>query len=296
MNPMKPLKGNNRMLTYLFSVDKPLNYIFTGKFKAPSPEWQHEVFPLKDYELIVMTDGTLFIADDNGKYKVSSGEHLLLSPTPDNTRYGYSPSDCSFYWLHFSCTDDIHLSDYMRVEENCNNILNIPVQGVLPAPEKVVILMKQLQDSIRSSYNRTFLDYITTTVLCEVHNQFYPQTTGDPSEAKRQIYNDIIDYVKLTIAKNIKVSDIAAHFGYNEKYLSHLFSNIEGMPLKQYILHEKMERAKYLLTDTNDTISQISTSLSFSDNHNFMKAFKKVTGLTPSEYRNAFNKRLLYDK
>lgn len=283
------------MLTYTFTVDMPLNYIFTGKFKAPSPEWQHEVFPLKDYELIVMTEGTLFIADDNGKYKVGSGEHLLLSPTPDNTRYGYSPSDCSFYWLHFSCIDSIQLSDYIRAEDSSCSI-NIPVQGTLPAPEKVVILMKQLQDSIRSGYNKTFLDYITTTVLCEIHNQFLPQTDGELSEAKRQVYNDIIDYVKLTIAKNVKVSDIAAHFGYNEKYLSHLFRIIEGMPLKQYILHEKMEQAKYLLTDTNLTISQIAAFLSFSDNHNFMKAFKKVIGLTPSEYRNAFNQRLLYDK
>lgn len=291
------LEGSDHTLTYSFSADTPLNYIFTGKFKAPSPSWQHEVFPLREYELFVMTEGTLYIADDSGRYKVSKGEHLLLSPTPNNTRYGYYPTACSFYWLHFSYSGQILLSDSRRYTEQNNNMLHIPVQGVLPAPEKVVILMKQLQDSIRSNYNKTFLDYTTTTVLCEIHNQFIPETyRKNASVSNRQIYNDIIDYVKLTISKNIRVSDIAAHFGYNEKYLSHLFSSIEGLPLKQYILSEKMEKAKYLLTDTNDTISQIASALSFSDSHNFMKAFKKVVGLTPSEYRNAFSKRLLYDK
>jgi AraC-like DNA-binding protein len=284
------------MLTYNFIVNSPLTYAYTGKFKAPSPDWKHETFPLTDYELIVMTDGCLYIADDNGRYKVNRGEHLLLSPTPNNTRYGYYPSDCSFYWLHFSCSHEIQKQDIIHKVDNDKNQLTIPIQGVLPAPEKVVILMRQLQDSIRSNYNKTFLNYTTTSVLCEIHNQFFATKDTQTSDSKRQIYNDIIDYVKSTLTKNVKVSDIAKHFGYNEKYLSHLFRTIENLPLKQYILKEKMELAKYMLTDTNDSINQIASALSFSDNHNFMKAFKKVVGLTPSEYRNAFSKRLLYDK
>lgn len=284
------------MNVYEFSVESPLTYVLTGKFKAPYPNWKHEVFPLKDYELIVMTDGCLHIADDNGQYKVNKGEHLLLTPTPDNTRYGFHPSDCSFYWLHFSCNHEIKIKENGKSNSPADNMIYIPTQGVLSAPEKVVILMKQLQDSIRSNYDSIFDNYTTTTILCEIYNQFYPRTDSDVSDTKRQIYNDIIDYVKLTINRNIKISDIAEHFGYNEKYLSHLFSNIEGLPLKQYILQEKMDLAKYMLSDTNDTINQIASELSFSDSHNFMKAFKKIVGLTPTEYRNAFSKRLLYDK
>lgn len=284
------------MSVYEFSAQVPLQYEYTGKFRAPSPSWKHEVFPLKDYELIVMTEGCLYIADDNGQYKVSKGEHLLLVPTPGNTRYGYHTSDCSFYWLHFSCKNDILKLPPGGAVKPMVNTLYIPAIGNLTAPEKVVILMKQLQDSIRSNYDSTFLNYTTTTILCEVYNQFYPQSGSVLTDAKRQIYNDIKDYVKLTLNKNIKVSEIAGHFGYNEKYLSHLFCNINGLPLKQYILQEKMELAKYMLTDTNDTINQIASSLCFFDSHNFMKAFKKIVGLTPTKYRNAFSKRLLYDK
>lgn len=284
------------MITNMFSVEKPLNYCFTGKFKAPSANWQHETFPLSDYELIVMTDGSLYIADDNGQYKVNKGEHLLLSPTPNNTRYGYHPSECSFYWLHFSTNQAIVQYRDITTLKHQDNKIFIPVQSNLPTPERVVILMKQLQDSIRSNYNKTFLDYMTTSVLCEIHNQFFHEKKTQTSDSKRQIYNDIIDYVKLTLTQNIKVSDIAEHFGYNAKYLSHLFSNIENISLKQYILREKMELAKYMLTDTNDTIKEIASALSFSDSHNFMRTFKKVVGLTPSQYRNAFSQRLLYDK
>ncbi|MCQ2498834.1 MAG: helix-turn-helix transcriptional regulator [Lachnospiraceae bacterium] len=66
------------------------------------------------------------------------------------------------------------------------------------------------------------------------------------------------------------------------------------MPLKQYIIKTKIDKANFMLSDTNKSISDIATELSFSDSHNFARCYKKATGLTPSEYRNAYNKRLLY--
>ena len=66
------------------------------------------------------------------------------------------------------------------------------------------------------------------------------------------------------------------------------------MPLKQYILRAKIEQANFLLTDTNKSISEISRELGFSDNHNFSRTYKRLTGLTPSEYRDTFSKRLLF--
>ena len=114
--------------------------------------------------------------------------------------------------------------------------------------------------------------------------------------AQKQIYSDMLDYIKLNRSNNLRVSDIALHFGYNEKYLSHLFATLTGIPLKQFILNRKMESANFMLTDTNKSISDIARELGFSDSHNFSRAYKKLTGLSPSEYRNAFSKRLLFHK
>ena len=66
------------------------------------------------------------------------------------------------------------------------------------------------------------------------------------------------------------------------------------MPLKQYILRVKIEQANFLLTDTNKSVSEIARELGFSDNHNFSRTYKRLTGLTPSEYRDTFSKRLLF--
>lgn len=294
------------MQAFEFHIEKPMEYVFTGKFEAPSDHWMHEDFPLTEYELFVITKGTLYLSYRGEQYTVPEGSFLLLPPAapPNNRRKGFQPSDCSFYWLHFSCDHDVFVKDI--IQDNATELLAklgkdtllIQCVAVVPNPDKVIVLMKQLQDAIRSGYSSAMLNYMTTVILSEIHNQIYVNMKLDikTKKTQKQIYHDIIDYIKHHTQTALKVSDVARQFGYNEKYLSHLFCSIAGIPMKQYILMNKMDYASFLLTDTNNSISQIAYSLGFTDNHNFAKAYKKIKGLTPSEYRNAYSKRLLYHK
>lgn len=92
----------------------------------------------------------------------------------------------------------------------------------------------------------------------------------------------------------MKVEDIAFHFGYNEKYISYLFKEHAGIALKQYILNTKIELANFYLSDTNKPIVTIAKELGFNNNHNFTTVYKKTMGITPSQYRDAYAKRMLY--
>ncbi|MFR6328339.1 MAG: AraC family ligand binding domain-containing protein [Eisenbergiella sp.] len=65
---------------YEFTIDKPLEYVCTGKFEALSPNWIHETADLTDYELFVISKGPLYISYQNQDYTVNTGETLLLPP------------------------------------------------------------------------------------------------------------------------------------------------------------------------------------------------------------------------
>lgn len=67
--------------------------------------------------------------------------------------------------------------------------------------------------------------------------------------------------------------------------------SLSKMPLKQFILQKKMERAKAELSDTDHSVAQIGYNLGYSDPHNFSAAFRKVTGLTPSGYRESCSRQ-----
>lgn len=288
------------MKSCFFPSEKIITYNRSGKFMAPSDTWQHDRFTLLDYELIVMTEGTLYITYAGENFTVKSGEYLLLPPKVNAWRQGFQPGYCSFYWMHFSygpVPDEKSPFPALPVfpGNGSEPMFSIPCQGRIPKLEKVVILMKQLQDSTKNNYPQLALNTMGMCVLTELYSQLYLHAPANTStNSGKQIYSDILDYVKLHISENLKVTDIAQHFGYNAKYLSHLFTDFTGISLKQFILNQKMDTASFLLTDSNQSINDIARTLGFSDSHNFSRTYKRVTGLTPSEYRNAFEKRLLY--
>lgn len=66
-----------------FKVSLPLTYCLTGKFEAPNPDWVHsDEFPLKEYELMVVTEETLYLSYAGQKYTVPPKSFLLLPPLP----------------------------------------------------------------------------------------------------------------------------------------------------------------------------------------------------------------------
>lgn len=292
------------MFVFEFPITKPLIYNYTGKFEAPSDNWIHEDLSLDNYELFVMTEGTLYLTYNKEEFIISAGEFLLLPPlpSPDNHRRGFRPSRCSFYWLHFEsnslpCFKDLTSAALLsHIDGLGDDTICIPRQGTANNQEKIIVLMKQLQDAVKNGNKLIILNYMTTTILCELFSQLYTkkEVLGKSKKTQKQVYHDIIDFVKLNVNRNLKVVDVAVHFGYNEKYLSHLFCTLAGIPLKQFILTNKINAANFMLTDTNKSISEISLALGFLDSHNFSRAYKKISGLSPTEYRNAFAQRMLF--
>lgn len=285
------------MKYYQFIPSLPLPYHYSGKFKAPNTEWMHLTRQLMDFEFIVVTDGTLYIAADGHKYKVSTGEYLLMAPICH--QYGYRAGDCTFYWLHFGDNELIHplstlppFPPHMETQENStkNFLPPFPEQGTLPAMERIIVLMKQLQDSDRRYGSTALNNFLASAIMSELAAQTENRDRY-AHEKETQLFSDIRDYIELHVSEQLRVRAIADYFGYNEKYLSTMFRQWAGVSIKQYILQAKMDHAKAELSDTNRSISQIGYSLGYNDPHNFTNTFKKLTGLTPGAYRESYSKR-----
>lgn len=291
-----------------FDAEKEFIYHWCGKFISPDDSWIHLTRNLTDYELFVVIEGTLHIASDQKEYTVTPGEYLLMPP--NTFEHGTKPAHCVFYWMHFGYNreqnnhgilSDTAASTGQPADASGDSLLSyapgqllLPEQGRLTSPDRIIILMKQLQDSDRRYREVTLNRYLCSAVLSEValQGQVYPAYGN--KILKEQLYQDICDYVFWHLSENVKVSQVAAYFGYNEKYLTTFFKQRAGISLKQYILQIKMERAKADLSETSEPVSQIAFRLGFTDAHNFSNAFRKVTGLSPSEYRDSYNRHNVF--
>lgn len=93
------------------------------------------------------------------------------------------------------------------------------------------------------------------------------------------------NYIKTHISSPLSIAELAGRVGYTEYYFSHKFKAEVGCSINDFILKEKIEQAKLLLSGTTDSIQSISERLSFGNRSYFSTCFQKLTGISPSEYR-----------
>ena len=95
----------------------------------------------------------------------------------------------------------------------------------------------------------------------------------------------IIDYIHKNYLKQITNSEISKLFGFHPNYVSEIIKLATGMPLHKYILHVRLMNATDMLESGRYTISEIAAGSGFSDIYYFSKYFKKIMGMTPTEYK-----------
>lgn len=92
-------------------------------------------------------------------------------------------------------------------------------------------------------------------------------------------------YVRAHLGENISRADIAKQVYLHPDYLSHIFRDRTGMTLSDYILQERVARAKELLEHAGGSVTEIGEAVGFSNTSYFGKMFRKCVGCTPKEYR-----------
>ena len=134
--------------------------------------------------------------------------------------------------------------------------------------QKLVALGFELIDDVKSQ----LIDKIKSTVIEMIHYE--------KPEAIKMNYSA---YLETILNKD-----------YN--YLSHLFSDVTGVTIEKYIIHQKIEKVKELLVYGELTLSEIAYHLQYSSVAALSAQFKKVTGLTPKHFKQIKeNKRIPLD-
>lgn len=91
----------------------------------------------------------------------------------------------------------------------------------------------------------------------------------------------------------INFSDyLSEKLGHDYTYLANIFSEVKGITIQHYIITHKIEKVKELLLYDELNLSEIADKLHYSSSAHLSNQFKKITGLTPSFYKQLKHKRL----
>lgn len=97
--------------------------------------------------------------------------------------------------------------------------------------------------------------------------------------------NQILSYIKEHYEEPLSLNDLAERFGFSYHYLSSFFAQRSDGTFTEHLNQIRIEKACELLSDKTHTISEVGALAGYSDHSYFCRVFKKLTGMTPSEYR-----------
>ena len=294
---------------YFISDNKhPLDHCSSGKL-VNSENFIHSKRNLDVFVILIGCEGTLYIAQDNKKYELTPNKFVILFPS--HTHYGYKKSEgnLSYYWCHFKITsngyklfNDEQINNYILElknnpsENEFSSVYMLPEYGSISSAARTSLIFRQLLDlASKKSYSKYLTNYALSLLAMEISQDFIDNMLLQDENLTNINHNiiDIMDWININYNSNISVKKIADTFNYNPDYLSLSFKKYTGLPLLKYINKTKISVSKQLLLNSSFSIKEIARQVGFNDDKHFMKLFKKFEDVTPTQYRDAYFRKIL---
>lgn len=102
---------------------------------------------------------------------------------------------------------------------------------------------------------------------------------------KSVIKKQISDYIEENYINDLSLTDVAGALHYSDPYFCKIFKDCFGKSFILYLTELRIEKSKELLMDLTVNVKDISEKVGFRDSNYYAKVFKRMEGMTPSEYR-----------
>lgn len=213
----------------------------------------------------------------------------------DDTREALKPGDAAFvfpFQSHSYKSSQVNkiaifvFSPYMIPDFFAKTDKKVGTRAVFTPKESTLAMFKdrifakndmELFD-IKGCIYLILSDFLESVELCE-------------SSATNEIATGVVNYIREHVTEEITLQSIAKELGYNPNYLSKCISDIFESNLCTLIANIRVDKARYLLFETNKTGLEICYDCGFGSERSFHRQFKAITGRTPKEYRNFFESR-----
>lgn len=101
--------------------------------------------------------------------------------------------------------------------------------------------------------------------------------------------DSVMEYINANLTTQLSLDDLAKQANMSRSYFSTVFRRLNGMTPWEYIMLKRVETAISMLSREDSSIIEVAGACGFNSTANFNRAFKKITGRTPSSYRRGEN-------
>ncbi len=224
-----------------------------------------------------MHTGDIFVFSSNEQHCITSigesGLELINLQFEPRYLWGSSFDRMTEQHANFCFSHNKNFHNYIP----CDSTKNLPIYfdaiaSELKSPKSESALMV-----------KSYLNLILISLIRDFNY------AGDDTSLSRNHLHSIrriISYIDANLSENLSLAQLSEISGWSPNYLSALFHKTSGISLWDYINAKRIDAAtRLLLNDPTMNMIDIAIQCGFNNTANFNKCFRKVTGMTPTEYR-----------
>jgi len=140
------------------------------------------------------------------------------------------------------------------------------------------------QKAVRLGAADYLIKQVTAKQLSEACQRLKTKLDSKGIQSTKQ-FNQILQFVDENYTDNLRISDLAKEFHFTPNYFSTVFKKIAGVHFTKYITDKRIELAKSLLSNDSLSLQEIVERVGYKDYFQFIKIFKRETGISPGQYR-----------
>ncbi len=270
---------------HYYEVDK--NFVFAGE--------RHNF-----WEMVYVDKGQVEIRREDAVQTFSQGELIFHRPNEFHAIRALNSSP-NFFVISFVCLSPAmaHFEDFHTVLESG---LKPFLSSIIYESEKTFQIpkndpsLKKLVKKENATLGgeqliKLYLEELLIHLIRGIADKKSMMVFQSKESMETHLVVDIKDYIEKNVTAPFRIDALCKKIGYGKSYLSRVFREQTGQTLASYATKVKIKRAKALIREKDLNFAQISDHLSFDNPQYFSRVFKRVTGMTPTEFKASLQRK-----
>ncbi len=257
-----------------YSTSDDISLYEIGKQKCP-PLYSFGPIIRSHYVLHYIINGTGTLYLNHTQYTVHAREAFAMPPNVLCYYEASADDPWNYIWIHI---DGARVPEYLR-RAGLSHKQPIFRCAMDTAP------METLLNDICQNHTRELYCIGKLYELFEFIVNDSATKVELVQDARQKYVNIVLDIIRLKYNESITVKYLSEACGLERSYMTRLFKAAMGRSPQEYLIHYRIRIARKLLCETDWSIRNIAYAVGYSDSFAFAKAFKRLCGAAPGQYR-----------
>ncbi len=219
------------------------------------------------------------------KSTIQKGDTILV-PAGQPSYWCWHEGGCSS--LHICLKPELlkQVAEASEMDREQIDLVNCFGQQDSQLQQIAMLLLSELRSN--SIMGRLYVESLTQVLVIHLlrHYSESPSiVTVENKSLTRTELQQAIDYIHTHLDQDLSLVEIAEVINISPTYFASLFKRAIGISPHQYVIQQRVERAKVMLAKTDLTIADIALQVGFSSQSHLTQQFKRLTGMTPKQVR-----------